>query len=101
MESNTDITALTETWLKTDGQNQNIVEKLKPKFYELPNEPRGTGHGGGVGVLHKRQVKLKPQKLAKFVSLNTQKCVSHHYFRPIFQFIIPLQISGISSRLSV
>ena len=43
VESNADITVLTETWLKIDGQDQNIVEEPKPKGYEIPHEPRSTG----------------------------------------------------------
>ncbi len=71
VESNADITALTETWLKTDGQDQNIVEKLKPKGYELPHESRSTGCGGGVGILHKRHVNSNHRNLPSLCLLNT------------------------------
>ena len=59
VDTDADLTALTETWLKTDGQDQTIEEDLKPKGYELSHEPRRTGCGGGVGMLHKKTVKTE------------------------------------------
>ena len=45
--------AITETWLKSDANNNNIIDKLCPTGYKFLHQPRETGRGGGVGLLLK------------------------------------------------
>ena len=44
--------AITETWLKSDANN-NIIGELCPTGYKFLHQPRETGRGGGVGLLLK------------------------------------------------
>ena len=65
-----DITAITETWL-TDEQDRTtqIVKDLCPKGYTMPHQPRTTGQrGGGVGLLHKKGITIRPLTVETFES---------------------------------
>ena len=50
----TDIIALTETWLTVDTPTLSII----PKNYQLIHTPRINRIGGGVGILFKHTIKL-------------------------------------------
>ena len=54
-----DIFAITETWLKTTGDEASIVE-LTPINYVFINQPRPkntkTDCGGGVGLMYRRDL---------------------------------------------
>ena len=50
----TDIIALTETWLTVDTPTLSII----PKNYQLIHTPRINRIGGGVGILFKNTIKL-------------------------------------------
>ena len=45
--------AITETWLKSDVNNNNTIGKFYPTGYKFLHQARETGRGGGVGLLVK------------------------------------------------
>ena len=51
VDNNVDFMAITETWLKSDANNNNIIGELCPTGYKFLHQPRETGRGGGVGLL--------------------------------------------------
>ena len=53
VDNNVDFMAITETWLKSDANNNNIIGELCPTGYKFLHQPRETGRGGGVGLLLK------------------------------------------------
>ena len=59
-----DVMALTETWLYSDEQENSVyINKLVPKGYRFVHTPRQDGRvGGGVGLLCRKNIKLRAQK---------------------------------------
>jgi exonuclease III len=73
VQNNTDICALTETWLRKD--DDITVGDICPNGFKLPHQPPTTGQkGGGVGLLHRKSLNMKPQKLSTFYSFEYQEC---------------------------
>ena len=75
VEHSVDITALTETWLRSDELDAKTLGDVCPKGYKLPNEPRKEKRGGGVGVLHRQNIELKPRKTKDFVSFEQSELI--------------------------
>ncbi|XP_067025693.1 uncharacterized protein [Acropora muricata] len=53
VDNNVDFMAITETWLKSDVNNNNTIGEFCPTGYKFLHQPRETGRGGGVGLLVK------------------------------------------------
>ena len=69
VDNDSDLIALTETWLKPDDElNRITVGDLCPKGYKFTHQPRTVQRGGGVGLLYKDTLDIKPQKVTKFLS---------------------------------
>jgi hypothetical protein len=67
VEDDSDMAALTETWLKED--DNVTLGDIRPKGYKFIHEDRKTGQrGGGVGLLYKKLMKIKEQKISHFNS---------------------------------
>ena len=58
VDKNTDILALTETWLPPSG-NDLIIGDLCPTGYSFLHTPRHGSIGGGVGLLFKESLNIK------------------------------------------
>lgn len=58
MDRNTDVFAVTETWLAKET-DEFIIRDLCPTGYEFYNVPRVSRFGGGIGVMHKSVVRLE------------------------------------------
>lgn len=50
MDRNTDVFAVTETWLAKET-DEFIIRDLCPTGYEFYNVPRVSRFGGGIGVM--------------------------------------------------
>ena len=57
LEHDTDITILTETWLKAD--DQVVMGDMCPPGYSVLSAPRQSGRGGGIGIVFKSQLNLQ------------------------------------------
>ena len=78
VENKSDITALTETWLKSDEDKANwTVKEMTPNGFSMCHKPRKTGKGGGVGLVFKNSLQMKSHKAPKFKSFE--------YFKNILQ----------------
>ena len=53
-----DITAITETWLRDNGDDL-IIRELCPTGYKLVHKPRISCTGGGVGFLYKENIAIE------------------------------------------
>ena len=63
-EHDTDVVAITETWL-SQGDTDNVVRaSLTPDGYKLIDVPR-KGRGGGVAVIYKSSLTVKKQTVKK------------------------------------
>ncbi|CAB4007118.1 RNA-directed DNA polymerase from mobile element jockey, partial [Paramuricea clavata] len=58
VDKDTDILALTETWLPPSG-NDLIIGDLCPTGYSFLHTPRHGSIGGGVGLLFKESLNIK------------------------------------------
>lgn len=58
MDRNTDVFAVTETWLAKET-DEFIIRDLCPTGYEFYNVPRVSRFGGGIGVMYKSVVRLE------------------------------------------
>ncbi len=77
VSNKSDIAALTETWLNGDQSDVQTIGDLTPKGYKLPHEPRLTGRGGGVGLLHQKSLRITPLKGTSFKSFEYSELVLH------------------------
>ncbi len=53
VDTDADITAVTETWLKSDDEDAKTLVELYGDGYKMLIEPRITGRGDGIGVLRR------------------------------------------------
>lgn len=57
-ESDHDIYAITETWLKGDMRDNVIIAELLPPGYNIVHAARGS-RGGGVAIIHKNTIAVE------------------------------------------
>lgn len=69
VDNNTDILAITETWLQADISNQIAVNNICPTGFVLHHLPRAGHRGGGIALLYKNRFRLK--KLSPDISSNS------------------------------
>ncbi len=62
-----DLGALTETWLTGTNADTKTIGDLEPTGSKLSHVPRPS-RGGGVGLMHKKTLRIKPQKQKPFIS---------------------------------
>lgn len=67
VENNTDIMALTETWLLPGDADATVINDITPRGYIFKHVPRG-GRGGGVGLMFKKHLSLKMKSSKKYKS---------------------------------
>jgi Endonuclease/Exonuclease/phosphatase family len=70
LNHHTDLFAITETWL-TPNSPQPTLNSLTPPGYSLLHNPRLTGTGGGVGLLYKSHLHIKPAAIPSFPSFES------------------------------
>ena len=64
-----DLLAFTETWLRSDSDNEVTIRDLCPTGYSFHHVPRsGPVHGGGVGLLFRSRFNINTQPCRKFIS---------------------------------
>ena len=69
IDNDTDVVALTETWLSSnDQENIQVIGDVTPSGYSFRHVARSRGRGGGVGLLFKStlSVKVTPVKVKSF-----------------------------------
>ena len=86
VDNKIDILAITETWLKSDDDCYFTIRDICPQDYVFNHIPRTTGTGGGVGLLFKKNLKIKKLQTWIFRSfelmevVKNQKIVSRAHF---------------------
>jgi exonuclease III len=78
VDHNADIFLMTETWLKTDDEDMVKIGELEEDGYKLRHVPRKHTYmkkGGGVGVLHKTALTVKPKNQAKYKAFEYMEIV--------------------------
>ena len=79
VDNNIDIPAMTETWLRAEMVDMNIINSLCPTGYDLYHLPRIESRGGGVAVLYKKSFKLKKLSLGvPFKSFEFTDCIMNY-----------------------
>ena len=58
LDNNIDVTAITETWLGSDGRDSTVEVAICPPGYRLCHIPRSHGVGGGVAILYKSNLNV-------------------------------------------
>ena len=58
LDNKIDMFALTETWLRSNDDNNFVTRELCPDGFVFTHIPRSTGRCGGVGLLCKTSLKL-------------------------------------------
>ncbi|XP_062616025.1 uncharacterized protein LOC134277724 [Saccostrea cucullata] len=72
--NNIDLMVLTETWLGSNTDNA-ILSELTPNGYNFTNNPRVDRRGGGLAIIHEKQVSVKPaNKDAKYTNFEHLEC---------------------------
>ena len=52
-----DILGITETWTKSDGESNRVVNELSPRGYSFIHVPRKKRSGGGINLLYNTRLK--------------------------------------------
>jgi hypothetical protein len=68
-----DICALTETWLSSGDRDRIVCGDILAPGYQLHQEPRKKGRGGGVAVLYKKDICVKKQHSATYSSFENME----------------------------
>ena len=77
MDNKIDILAITETWLKSDDDCYFTIRDICPQDYVFNHIPRTTGTGGGVGLLFKKNLKIKKLQTRIFRSFELMEVLLH------------------------
>jgi len=67
-ENNLDALFITETWLKGNGKDNVILAELLPPNFAILHNSRKQGRGGGVAVIHRKDISVKFVKSEQFDS---------------------------------
>ena len=54
-----DTLGITETWTKSDGESNRVVNELIPRGYSFIHVPRKKRFSGGIGLLYNRSLKIE------------------------------------------
>ena len=54
-----DILGITETWTRSDGESNRVVNELSPRGYSFIHVPRKKRSGGGIGLLYNTSLKIE------------------------------------------
>lgn len=68
VDNQIDILGITETWTKSDGQSNCVVNELSPRGYAFIHVPRTKRSGGGVGLLYNKCLKIERILSTKYSS---------------------------------
>ena len=77
VDNKIDILAITETWLKSDDDCYFTIRDICPQDYVFNHIPRTTGTGGGVGLLFKKNLKIKKLQTRTFRSFELMEVLLH------------------------
>jgi exonuclease III len=58
VDKHIDLLAITESWLKDDGTDNEKISKIKPEGYLFEQVPRTGSRGGGIAILYKDGLKI-------------------------------------------
>ena len=92
LEHRLDCVALTETWLKSDGNDCVTTSALVPEGYKLLHVPRSGKRGGGVAVICREQYKMKVETTitaTSFESMTVLVTIASYTLRLIVIYRIP------------
>lgn len=67
-EENLDLLFLTETWLTGDLTDEVALSAMTPGGFSVVHLPRLSGRGGGVGVIHRTELKITQKHLPQSAS---------------------------------
>jgi len=62
VDHNIDLLAITETWLRPNETDEQVINEICPAGYNLLHVPRES-RGGGVGLMHKKCFKIMKRPL--------------------------------------
>ena len=75
VDKNTDICAVTETWIKKDDTDM-VTREIPPPGYNILSHPCMDGRSvGGLGIIHKDYITINSSKVTK--NHNTMEYMSH------------------------
>ena len=66
--NNFDLVAVTETWLDKDDNAKAVKKDITPAGFICVHLPRPAGRGGGIGIIHKKQLDVRLQDITTFQS---------------------------------
>ena len=67
--NNFDLVAVTETWLGKDDNDKAVKKDITPSGFKSVHLPRPAGRGGGgIGIIHKKQLNVRLQDITTFRS---------------------------------
>src|SRR6201996_7136625 len=91
LDNSLEIVLLTETWLSNDVPSC-VLNSLTPPNFSLLNQPRLTGRGGGLAVLHRSYFKISEipsPTTSSFESLCFKLSLSSRTFNLLFVYRPP------------
>nr|XP_054773056.1 uncharacterized protein LOC129281089 [Lytechinus pictus] len=73
LENDLDVLILTESWLRGDDNDHHIIADLKSTLpdYDILQEPRKTGRGGGICVIYRSSIKVVKNTCHRFDSFES------------------------------
>ena len=72
MDRDTDLFALTETWLKPGDNDGVLIEELTPTGYKFLHNARSSGRGGGV---KQKTLRIKQEETMKVTSFEYMQAI--------------------------
>ena len=88
VDSNIDILALTETWLRADAIDQRIINDICPAGYLFQHVSRDT-RGGGVAILYKQCFKFKAKSSTSRIYKSLEVAdYSVNYSSRVLRFVV-------------
>ena len=88
LDNKIDMLALTETWLRSNENNDFVTRDVCPDGFVITHIPRSAGRGGGVGLLYKTSLKL-------------EKLNSNHHFKSFEMQEVLLFVNSVLTRIVI
>lgn len=92
LDRDTDLFALTKTWLEPGDNDGVLIEELTPTGYKFLHNPRSSGRGGGIGFLFQKTLRIKQEETMKVTTFEYMQAIcntSTKSFRIVIIYRLP------------
>ena len=99
--NNFDLVAVTETWLGKNDNDKAVEKDITPAGFKFVHLPRPAGRGGGIGIIHKKQLDVRLQDITIFQSFEHMQLLIKSFEKWIRVLVVYCPTPSATNKLTV